>query len=133
VMNAGVASGLLAPSIVRQMRDADPTAVPAWQVAFHYSGIVNQAFATVFVVASSLALLLWSASILRGKALPAGIGIYGMILSVLTMVGVLAGHVRLNVHGFGAIVLGQAIWYVSVAFQLYRESPLAAQADRSHG
>jgi hypothetical protein len=121
VMNAAVASGLLAPAIGRHLADAEPAGAESWRVAFQCNGIFNQGFATVFVVTSSLSIALWSISILRGQKMPTGLGVYGCTAAALTMIGVLSGHVRLNVHGFGAIVLGQAIWYVIAAFLLYNK------------
>jgi hypothetical protein len=134
VMNAAVANGLLAPAIGRQIVDAELGASEGWRVAFRYNGLVNQGFAMVYVVASSVAILLWSASMVRGGSLARrarGAGIYGCILGPLTILAVLSGHVRLDVHGFGAIVLGQAIWFVILGILLWsdRTTNLAGRAD----
>jgi hypothetical protein len=121
-MNAAAFSGLVAPGLARQMAaatSAGETANP-WSVLFTYNGFLNQAFALVFVVASSVALTLWSAGILRNGRLARGVGVYGCILGPLTVVAVLSGHLRPNVHGFGLVVLGQAIWFVLVGVLLCR-------------
>jgi hypothetical protein len=123
VLNAAVASGLIAPEIGRRIVEGDTTTGEMWRMAFRYNGMVNQGFATVFVVASSMAILLWSAVMVRSGTLGRGVGIYGSILGPLTVLAVLSGHVRLDVHGFGAIVLGQAIWYVMVGALLWRGAP----------
>jgi hypothetical protein len=34
---------------------------------------------------------------------------------------VLSGHVKLNVHGFGMVVFGQAAWFISAGILLWRE------------
>jgi len=121
-MNAAAVSGFVAPGIARQMAAATSTreAVNAWSMLFTYSGTLNQAFAMVFVVASSAALVLWSAGILRNGVFSRGVGIYGCVLGPLTVVAVLSGHLRLNVHGFGLVVLGQAIWFVVAGVLLCR-------------
>jgi hypothetical protein len=121
-INAAAVSGLVAPGIARQMAAADPAGGTAkvWSVLFTYSGSLNQAFALVFVVASSAALALWSAGILRNAIFARGLGVYGCILGSLTVVAVLSGHLRLNVHGFGLVVLGQAIWFVLAGILLCR-------------
>jgi len=33
---------------------------------------------------------------------------------------------RLNAHGFGILVLGQTIWFVSVGVLLFNDNPIAA-------
>jgi hypothetical protein len=120
VMNAAVASGLVAPEIGRRIVEGDAAAGEVWRMAFRYNGMVNQGFAMVFVVASSMAILLWSAMMVRSGAFGRRVGIYGCIVGPLTVLAVLSGHVRLDVHGFGAIVMGQAIWYVAAGAALWR-------------
>lgn len=120
VMNAAIFSGLVAPGVASRIIDAEPTAADAWRIAFRYNGDLNQAFALVFVVASSVAILLWSLAILRSANLARGLGTYGCILAPIAMLAVLSGHLRLDVHGFGAIILGQAIWFVSAGMQLFK-------------
>ena len=121
-MNAAAISGLVAPGIARQIAAASSTSAAAdtWRMLFAYSGTLNQAFAMVFVVASSTALMLWSAGILRNGVFSRGLGVYGCVLGPLTVVAVLSGHLRLNVHGFGLVVLGQAIWFVVAGVLLCR-------------
>jgi hypothetical protein len=119
-MNAAVFSGLVAPSLARNILASDSSAAETWRIAFHYNGALNQGFARVFVVASSVAILLWSSSILRGAALSRGVAIYGCILGPVTVIAVLSGHLRLDVHGFGMVVLGQAVWLIIVGVLLCR-------------
>jgi hypothetical protein len=119
IMNAAVFSGLVDMRIASRIFDKGPEA-DAWRIAFNYTGDLNQSFALVYVVASSAAILLWSVTILRSGALARGIGIYGCILAPITVLAVLSGHLSPNVHGFGAIILGQAIWLISTAVQLCR-------------
>jgi hypothetical protein len=120
VMNAAVADGLVAPAIARQMVAAAPSASEGWRLMFRYNFWQNQAFAQVFVVASSVAILLWSASIIRSGALARGVGIYGCILGPLTLLAVFSGHLELTVHGFGLVVFGQALWLITVGALLCR-------------
>ncbi len=119
VMNAAVFGGLVAMRLAGRPIETGPQA-DGWRIAFRYTGDLNQAFALVFVVASSAAILLWSAAILRNGFLARGIGIYGCILAPITILAVLSGHLNLDVHGFGAIILGQAIWLISAGVQLCR-------------
>jgi hypothetical protein len=64
--------------------------------------------------------VLWSAAILRSGALARALGLYGCALGPLTVLAFVSGHVRLDVHGFGLIVLGQAAWFTSAGELLCR-------------
>jgi hypothetical protein len=119
VMIAATASGLVAPGLFRHIA-ADPNMADTWRAVLTLNGHLNQAFAMVYVVASSAAIVLWSAAILRSSTFPRTLGIYGSILGPLTLFAVLSGHLRLNVHGFGMVVLGQAVWFVTVGVVLCR-------------
>jgi len=120
VMNAAVYDGLVTASVAPHIAAAAPAASEAWQVAFRYNGQVNQAFARVFVVASGAAIVLWSVAIIRSGALARALGWYGCLLGPITVAPVFAGHLRLDPHGFGLIVLGQAIWFVGAGAELCR-------------
>ena len=121
VMIAASASGLIAPGLFHHMSEAGPAAADAWRAVLALNGHLNQAFALIFTVASSVAIVLWSAAILKTSTFARALGIYGCILAPLTILGVLSGHIRLNVHGFGLVVLGQAIWFVTAGVLLCRQ------------
>lgn len=119
VMIAATASGLVTPGLIHHM-SADPGMADTWRVVLQLNGHLNQAFALIFVVASSVAIVLWSAAIFKGNTFSRGLGIYGCILGPLTVIAVLSGHLHLNVHGFGLIMLGQAIWFICCGVTLWR-------------
>jgi hypothetical protein len=96
---------------------------------FHYTGAINQAFAKVFVIASSAAILLWSATILAHGQLSRAAGVLGAIVGVLALLAVVIGHLRLDVHGFGAVVLCQGIWMITVGVLLIRQTGAARLAS----
>jgi hypothetical protein len=119
-MNAAVFSGLLAPGLARNIVNADPSATESWRMIFHFNGALNQGFALVLVVASSVAIALWSVSMVRGGGLSRSVAIYGCVLGPLTVLAVLSGHLTLGVHGFGMVILGQAVWFITVGVLLCR-------------
>jgi hypothetical protein len=120
VMIAATVSGLVAPGLFHHMA-ADPGMADTWRAVLTLNGHLNQAFAQVYVVASSAAIVLWSATILRARTFSRPLGIYGCILGPLTVIAVLSGHIRLNVHGFGLVILGQAVWLITAGVLLCRE------------
>lgn len=122
VMIAAAASGLITPGLIHHMSEAGPAAADTWRAVMALNGHLNQAFALIFTVASSVAIVIWSAAILKSSIFNRALGIYGCILGPLTILGVLSGHVRLNVHGFGLVILGQAIWFITAGVLLCRQS-----------
>jgi hypothetical protein len=125
VMNAAVCSGLIAPSVASRMLDANAVNGDLWRALFRFTGDMNQAFALVFVMAASCAIVFWSVAIFRSKVMPQWLARYGCVIAPVTMLAVGSGHIRLDVHGFGAIVLGQAIWFVGAGIGLCKaEAPI---------
>ena len=124
VVMAAIASGLVAPGALRGMRDADEATRALMMSDLHYTGLLNQAFAAVYVVFSAIAILLWSAAILGGggRELPRALAVYGLLLGAVLLLGVASGHLRLGVHGFGLVVLGEAVWMIWAAASMWRTS-----------
>jgi hypothetical protein len=115
---AATVSGFIVPATMKHMaRDAANTHM--WQVVIDGIFQINQAFAQIYSVAASLAVILWSISALRNGGLGRSLAVYGCIISGLIMVGVGIGHLRLNVHGMAMVWLGQAIWFIVAGVQLW--------------
>lgn len=119
VIIAATASGFIAPTCVQEMLAAAESERATWHALLEFNGALNQAFAKVFTVASSVSIALWSLAVLKTRALPAALGVYGLVLAPIAIVGIASGHLRLNVHGMGLVVLGQAIWFVAAGIVLW--------------
>ncbi len=118
---AATVSGFIVPVTMKHMlRDA--ANMHMWQVVIDGIFQINQAFAKIFSVAASLAVMLWSISALRNGGLSRSLAVYGCIISGLIIVGVCIGQLRLNVHGMAVVWLGQAIWFIIAGAQLCSES-----------
>ena len=125
VMGAAVADGLVTPRVLEQIvasADSQST-METWRMFSRYTFIWNQAFAQVFVVASSAAIIAWGAAIWQSRKLPLGLAIYGCILGLVTMAALFSGHLPLDVHHFGAVMLGQSIWFVIAGAVLWNGHP----------
>jgi len=120
IMVAAAFSGLVGPDVMRRMVTDTPPIGDLWRQLGIYTGLLNRAFAMVFVLLSSAAIFLWSIAIIRGRKLPRSVGIYGIVIAPVTVLAVGSGHVALDVHGFGAVVLLQAIWLISAGASLRR-------------
>jgi len=121
---AATASGFLAPPLIGRLAALDAAldgdARLATEAVLRYNAGVNQAFARILVAASSVAIGLWSIAILRTRMMRRVWGWYGCAIAALALVALLSGRLRLDVHGFGAVVLLQAVWLVMVGVELRR-------------
>jgi hypothetical protein len=118
VFLAATVSGFIIPAIMQRMaRDAGVN-MRTWQIVIDSIFQINQAFARIYSVAASVAVILWSVSILKNGGLGRRVAFYGCIISALIIVGVGVGHLRLNVHGMAAVWFGQAIWFIVAGFQM---------------
>jgi hypothetical protein len=118
VLIATAVSGFIIPSIMKRMARDVPTAASQWQIVIAGIFQINQAFARIFSVAGSIAILLWSVSALRNGGLSRGVAIYGCVVAPLIILGIGIGHLQLDVHGMTVVWLGQAIWFMVVGYQL---------------
>lgn len=123
---AATLSGFVATGLAREMNDAAPSAIDGWRMLFGFTGRLNQAFALVLVVASSVAIVLWSAAMLKARALARSAAIYGLVLGPVIIFAVLSGYLRLHVTGFGLVVIGQSLWFIVVGRQLYGRAQRAS-------
>lgn len=117
---AATASGFLTPQFIERATTSTGAEQVAARAVLDYCIGMNQAFAKIFVAGSSIAIGLWSLEIARAGAVRRPVGIYGCIVTVLTLVMLFSGHLRLDVHGFGAVVLGQAVWLIWIGIELRR-------------
>lgn len=120
IIVAAAASGLIAPSTVRGIGELEAAERGMMLNDLHYTGLINQSFARISVVFTAVALLIWCAAILRTRAFTRGIAIYGIALATLLLIGAGSGYLRLNIHGYGLVVLGTGLWQVLVANALWR-------------
>ena len=121
ILLAGAASGLISPGVHRGMHDTgDAGAMTSMQNFLHYTYLLNQAFARIYVVLGALAIALWSWAILGGRELPRGLALYGLLLGGGLLVGRATGQLTLGIHGFGVVILGQSAWMIWAAIALWR-------------
>ena len=118
IVIAAAVSGFIVPGIIKHMVRDVPDAAHQWQIVIDGIFQINQAFARIYSVAASMAIILWSISALRNKGLGQGVAIYGCIVAPLIILGIAIGHLRLDVHGMAVIMLGQAIWFILVGAQM---------------
>jgi hypothetical protein len=118
IMIAAAVSGFIVPDIMKHMVRDVPAAEREWQIVIAGIFQINQAFARIYSVAASMAILLWSVSALRNGGLGNGVAMYGCVVAPLIILGIGIGHLRLDVHGMAVVMLGQVIWFILVGSRL---------------
>jgi hypothetical protein len=117
---AATVSGFIIPAIWKGMVRDVPANTTPWHIATAAIFQINQAFARVYSVAASGAIILWSIAAIRHGHMGRRVAIYGCIVSPVIIVAVAIGHLQLDVHGMTAVWLGQAIWFMVAGAELYR-------------
>jgi hypothetical protein len=123
MLSAAVQSGFVATELLARLREAEPAAPSFDRQVLTYGWLVNQGFADVGVVAASVAMLLWSAAILRSGRLSRVAGAAGAVVGAAVVLAVGSGHVRLDVHGFAVVTLAQGAWLAWVGVLLLPRRP----------
>lgn len=119
VLIAAAASGFIAPALVRAL-PVDGSARDVLLNQVHYTGEVNQAFAKIYVGLTGMAIVAWCIAMRGDRAFGALLRGYGIIAGVLPCAGVAIGHLRLDVRGFGLVVLLHTTWMAWAAWCLSR-------------
>jgi hypothetical protein len=123
---AATVSGFIIPATMKHMARDGAAEMRTWQIVIDGIFQINQEFAKIHSVAASLAVILWSVSVLRNGGLSQSVGVYGCVISALIILGIGIGHLRLNVHGMAAVWLGQAIWFIVAGWQLCSKTRAAS-------
>lgn len=131
VISAAVASGFVAPAVIARMPEAGGEGRAIQEALLAFAGQLNQGFAKVYVVAIFAAIILWSVAIVRSGRMALAVGIVGLVLSAVVLLAVLAGLLRLGVHGFGIVTFAQSVWLVWVGFLLCQGDEPEGETPRS--
>ena len=118
VMVAAVADGLVGPALIQKTFGESETVAQTMRAAFELNFQINQAFAKVFVVGASLAIIAWSYALSACGSFERKVAWYGWIVGLASIAALFSGHIQMSAHGFGAIVLLQAIWNTGVGVSL---------------
>lgn len=126
ILIAAAASGLVSPGVLGGMHDSGAGSAMSMENALHYTFLLNQAFARIYVVLGAIAIALWSWAMLKGRELPRALAVYGLVLGAVLVIGLASGHLTLGIHGFGLVILGQSGWMTWAAGALWRGGPRPA-------
>ena len=119
VISSATIDGFVGPAVLRKVIFEAPRVSDQWRVLLAYNDLLNQAFAQIFVVAWAMAIVLWSASILKSRLLAPVAGIYGLFVGAASVIAVVAG-VSGHAGAVHVVMLGQIIWFPIVGILMWR-------------
>ena len=119
VISSATVDGFVGPAVLRKVIFEPPQVSNQWRVLLAYNDQLNQAFAQIFVVAWAMAIVLWSASILKSRLLGPAAGIYGLFVGTASVIAVVAG-VSGHAEATHLVMLGQIIWFPIVGILMWR-------------
>jgi hypothetical protein len=126
---AATASGLMMPDLIARASGLQGEARATAGAVMHYNYALNQAFATVLVAASSIAIGLWSMEIVRTGLMRRAARVLGCVAAAIALLALFSGHLMLDVHGFGAVVFAQSAWLITVGAELRRTGSARIDPD----
>ena len=121
IMVAGTMDGFVAASLLDRMTPGDPK-TDLWWTLLGYNTRIVLAFAAVYSVGACVAIFLWSLAMVRTRQLATGLGWYGLVSTPMIVLALFSGHLTLDVHGMGLVVLVQAVWFITAGTLLLRET-----------
>ena len=80
----------------------------------------NQALAKLGVIATSAAIVLWAIALLHDSKRARWLAIVGLATGLAPALALLAGWIRLDVHGMLIVVIAQALWNLAAGTELIR-------------
>lgn len=120
-INAAVINGFVAPNLLQKINEAEPVKRELLQMILANNFELNQAFTKVYVISTAFAIIVWSICLWKNKNNFSKItAVVGFIISIFCFISILAGHIKLDVHGFGLIVFLQAIWTILTAIYVIK-------------
>ena len=120
VMLAALASGFVATPLFEAMDGASAAEVEALRRLTWTTHLWNQAFAALYGAAFSVGMVAWVPELRReGRAFALG-SYVGAGIGLLTTTLLFAGHVDLDIHGFGLVLAGHGVWMAWMGVALLR-------------
>ncbi|MEQ9405795.1 MAG: hypothetical protein RIM99_19545 [Cyclobacteriaceae bacterium] len=118
VMIAAALNGMVLTGFIQRYADATPEIIESIRPIMTYNFTLNHAFDFIYIGAVCISTLFWSVAILKTKSLPVWTGYFGLLLTGVAVVLLVAGFVFVDVHGFRLFIFGAVAWTISVGFLL---------------
>lgn len=119
---ATTVSGILGPALHERAAAADPAEHAVWRVVFSYNFRLNAALTQVFIAAVSVAVTIWSLTVLRISRGWTGLGAAGIVIGIVALFVLFTGHIRNNVHDVGIFVVAISAWTIALGVLLCKSN-----------
>ncbi len=123
MVGAAVINGFALSLFAGRYAAVKPEQANAVAASINAMGSISGAWAGVGAVASSMAILVWSVTLLRFGGGWRVAGVIGMAIGAATSVMLISGTIILNVHGFMLLIFSQSIWIVAIGYLLLGGAP----------
>jgi hypothetical protein len=129
VMCAAVLDGFGATSLAKEMLAADESNKIVLQTLFRYNLHLGLTFAKVFLVGSSVAIIIWSVCLFKFDKFGKILGGSGCVIASLCLLMFLLGHLQTDRYGFAILVFAQSFWTILLAIWMIKFNPNDLEAN----
>ena len=119
VIGAAVASGFVSTGIIQHSLASGGT---GYDPLLADTGLWNQGYASVHVVADSIGIVLLSLAILRSRRIARVSGLLGLLVGAAILIAFFFFALKLDVHGFGLVTLARGVWLIALGVALGRSA-----------
>ncbi|MEP0986030.1 hypothetical protein [Ekhidna sp.] len=128
VLIAAAVNGLILMDFVKSYEGASEETIASLKPIFVFIRSFNHAFDYIFMGAICLSILMWSAAIIKTKAMPSWLGYFGILVSATGIILFVLGVELLHLAGFRVFIFANVAWILAVGFILRKgEQPTSAQ------
>lgn len=120
MIGAALVSGFVLPDLVALTPHASPTDLAINGQLLVLCRVLNQSCANFASIATCAGILCWSIDLARERGGLRLLSLLGLLVGILPAVALIAGWLRLNVHGMSEVVWLWALWNLGVAVTLVR-------------
>lgn len=118
-MLAAVINGLVGPVLTRKILETDEPTQKTVQLILMNNHLLNQGLTKIYVGATAFAVIAWSVSLWNKGKLMRSTAAIGLIVGILSLLGIFSGHLKLDVHGFGLFTFALSVWLILVGIFMF--------------
>jgi hypothetical protein len=119
-IGAALIDGFITPDVAAHYAGASQENIFVAARLLSYGGVAIQNLTKLGIWAISLAMLLWSANLLRTPGALRYTGVLGCVAALIPIVVLITQH-HITPSSLGVIVLAQGVWYIAIATLLLRK------------
>lgn len=119
-MFAALINGLTLPYFLGKYENNIAENSNMLKLIINYGFAINKPLDYIFIIATCLAITIYSLLIVSSDKLPKWIGFFGLSLIVFVLIGLLTGFVFSNLIGFQIFIFGIAIWFLATGISLIK-------------